>query len=214
MRWSLKERLKVNKEESKGVKRTMEFAFVIHGKSNIAVLLLKQGYAKTALSKFKEENSKYFEQLIEADSHASNNKLGVYSNKAAKIYKFIYSTKNSQSAKSIFSTLSEKGNLKGVIDFWFSGQKFKIRIDTENCYIGFSLIGIKIPMSDQNHPEITEISNTAKEFAKTLLHQRDAVVIVKFIDKKGTFLGTCGLATTQRKVKVRTMLKFYYQNDL
>ena len=150
MRWSLKERLKVNKEESKDVKRTIGFASVIHGKSNIAVLLLKQGYVKTALSKFKEENSKYFEQLIEADSHASNNKLGVYSNKAAKIYKFIDTTKNSKSAKTIFSTLTEKGNLQGVIDFWFSGQKFKIRIDTENFYIGFSLIGIKIPMPDQN----------------------------------------------------------------
>ena len=87
------------------------------------------------------------------------------------------------------------------MDFLFSGQKFKIRIDTENCYIGFSLIGIKIPIPDQNQPEITEISNTVKEFAKTLLHQRDVVVNIKYINKKGTFLGNMWIGNDSKKSK-------------
>lgn len=193
--------IELKKGGREGEKMTMEFATIFVNDKNLAELVLERGYAKTALSKFKEENSKYFEKLIEADSKASNKKQGVYSNKDAKIYRFIDTSKNSKAARTIYSTLSSKPSLMGVVEFCFSGQKFKIRLDSENCSIAFSLIGVKIPMPDANQPGITEISDSAKEYAKSTLHQRDVMINVKYIDKRGTFLGNIWLYDSQKKKK-------------
>ena len=56
-------------------------------------------------------------------------------------------------------------------------------------------------MPDPNQPEITEISNIAKEFAKTSLHQRDVIINIKYIDKKGTFLGNMWIGNESKSGK-------------
>ena len=132
---------------------------------------------------------RYFEELIAADTKAAGKKAGIHSTKEAKIYRFIDTSKNSKAARTIYSTLTSKPSIKGVIEYCFSGQKYKIRLDSENCSVAFAQIGVKIPQPDPNQPGITEISNNAKEYAKNSLHQRDVVINVKYMDKRGTFLG-------------------------
>lgn len=71
-------------------------------------------------------------------------------------------------------------------------------------------------MPDPNQPEITEISNIAKEFAKSYLHQKDVVINVKYIDKKGTFLGNMWIGNDSKKGKgenyAKTLLSKGYAN--
>lgn len=193
--------IEIKKGKFEGQKRQMEFATIFVGGKNLSELVLERGYAKTSLSKFKEENSKYFENLIAADTKASNKKAGVHSNKEAKIYRFIDTSKNTKAARTIYSTLTSKSTLYGVVEFTLSGQKFKIRLDDENCSIGFGLIGINIPQPDNNQPGITDISDKAKEYAKHTLHQKDVAINVKYIDKRGTFLGNLWLYDGQKKKK-------------
>ena len=38
----------------------------------------------------------------------------------------------------------------GIVDYCFSGMRFKIRIDSENTFISFSLLGIKCMPNDKN----------------------------------------------------------------
>lgn len=58
----------------------MEFATLfIKDKDNLSVKILQNGLAKANLSKFAEENSKYFEDLINAEKKASNDKVGLFS---------------------------------------------------------------------------------------------------------------------------------------
>jgi len=45
-------------------------------------------------------------------------------------------------------------------------------------------------MPDANQPEITVISEKAKEEARLALHQHDVLVNIKYMDKRGNFLGT------------------------
>ncbi|CAI2381553.1 unnamed protein product [Moneuplotes crassus] len=124
-----------------------------------------------------------------ADTHASTKKLGVYSNKEANIYRFIDTSRNSKAAKAIYSSISAKPVLYGVVEYCFSGQRFKIRVDSENCSIAFGLIGVKIPQPDANSPTLTNISELAKNYAKNVLHQRDVALNIKYMDKRGSFLG-------------------------
>jgi len=186
--------IEIKSGANEGNKRLMEFATVFIGKNNLAVSVLEKGFAKTQLSKFKEENSKYFEDLIAASTKASNKKAGIHSNKEANIIRQLDTSKNSKSAKNIYSTLTGKNEISGVVEFCFSGQKLKIRLDSENCSIAFGLIGIKIPQPDANQPGITEVSELAKDYVKSNYHQRDVVINVKYMDKRGTFLGNMWMA--------------------
>jgi hypothetical protein len=40
--------------------------------------------------------------------------------------------------------------LAGVVEYCFSGMRFKIRLVGENCYIALNLLGVKTLSSDQN----------------------------------------------------------------
>lgn len=40
--------------------------------------------------------------------------------------------------------------LNGVIEYCFSGMRFKVRLDSENTAIGFSLFGVKTMANDKN----------------------------------------------------------------
>ena len=58
----------------------MEFATLfLKDKENLSVKILQNGFAKSNLSKFAEENSKYFEEMIQAEKKASTAKVGVFS---------------------------------------------------------------------------------------------------------------------------------------
>jgi len=50
--------------------------------------------------------------------------------------------------------MNSKANkqLRGVVDYCFSGMKYKVRIDGESCYIAFGLNGVKTLNNDKNQP--------------------------------------------------------------
>ena len=50
--------IEIKHGDQKGNKKIMEFATIFVGKTNLAQAILEKGFARTALSKFKEENSK------------------------------------------------------------------------------------------------------------------------------------------------------------
>lgn len=79
--------------------------------------------------------------------------------------------------------------MDAVVDYVFSGSRFKLRIDRENVVIGFGLQGIRVPQPDQNSKISTQLSNEAKNFSKSHLHQRDVQIEVRHMDKKGNFFG-------------------------
>jgi endonuclease YncB( thermonuclease family) len=80
--------------------------------------------------------------------------------------------------------------MNGVVEYCFSGMRFKVRLDGENTAIGFNLLGVKTMANDKNQPELLEFSNEALAFAKSVLFQRDVVVEPDFADKRGSFFGT------------------------
>lgn len=48
--------------------------------------------------------------------------------------------------------LSKRADRKfqGVIEHCFSGMKFKVRLEGENCYIALALLGVRTLSSDKN----------------------------------------------------------------
>lgn len=105
----------------------MEFATIfIKDKENLSVKVLQNGLAKANLSKFAEENSKFYEELVVAEKKASDAKLGLFSKKTPKIYKFVDVSMNAKSAKTVENVLVNQGVLEGMVDFVFSGSRLKL----------------------------------------------------------------------------------------
>lgn len=79
----------------------MEFATLIlkSNDQNVSEQLILKGFAKTNVSKFAEENSKFAEVLMKAEKVATEKKLGLHSKKEANIYKYIDTTVNSKASK-------------------------------------------------------------------------------------------------------------------
>lgn len=40
--------------------------------------------------------------------------------------------------------------INGVVEYCFSGMRYKIRLDSENTAISFSLLGVKTMANDKN----------------------------------------------------------------
>ena len=78
---------------------------------------------------------------------------------------------------------------KAVIEYCFSGMRFKVRLDQEGRLIALNLLGVKTMAQDKNQPTLLEYANDALRFAKSSLYQRDVTVELMFADKRGTFFG-------------------------
>lgn len=108
----------------------MEFATLfVKDKENLSTKIISNGLGKANLSKFAEENSKYYEELVLAEKKAATAKIGLYSKKTANIYKFVDVSMNAKSAKTVENILVDQGPLEGMVDFVFSGSRLKIRVD-------------------------------------------------------------------------------------
>ena len=130
----------------------MDFAAVFLEKTgkNIACTLLEKGLLKTNLLKNGENASKFLEDLLAAEKKAVDGKLALHGKSDVQIRTFNDLSISSKKAKDFEQLIRKRVNKKmnGVVEYCYSGQRFKIRIDSENVYVNFSLLGIKTPSND------------------------------------------------------------------
>jgi len=174
--------------------RKMDFASVILQKNskNVSVSLLEQGLLKTNLAKNGDNASKFLEDMLAAEKKAADAKKNMHSASIAPVRVFADFVNNPKQAKDFEAMFTKKQSNKvaGVVEHVFSGMRFKVRLDSENCYIAFNLLGVKTMMNDKNQPELLELSNEALYMARETLFQRDVVIYIEFADKRGSFFGT------------------------
>jgi staphylococcal nuclease domain-containing protein 1 len=184
------------KQGEKEGERNMEFAsvFVHKNDKNVSIASIEKGFSKVAVAKFNDESSKYFEQMIEAETVAKKSKLGMHSGQQAPMHIFTDLISQPKKLQTFEATLMKKGragnNLTGVIEYCFSGQRFKVRIESESVCIPLCIHGIRCMTYDQNQPQAMELANEGKDFAKWNLHQKDVTIELEFTDKKGNFFGS------------------------
>lgn len=154
-------KVKVIMEFSKTVKageqdRNMDFASVFLEKNgkNIAVMLLEKGLLKTNVTKSGDNASKFIEDLLAAEKKAVDNKSGIFSTASAPIRIFNDLVANSKKAKDFEAMIMKRPNRKmtGVVEYCFSGMRFKVRLDGENTAIALNLLGVKTMTNDKNQP--------------------------------------------------------------
>lgn len=169
--------------------------FLEKNNKNVSCYLLEKGLLKTNVTKSGDNASKYLEDLLASEKKASDARIALHSNQAAPIRVFNDLVNNPKKSKDFEAMVMKRPNRKmnGVVEYCFSGMRFKVRLDGENTAIAYSLLGVKTLVNDKNQPQLLEWANEAQQFAKDTLFQKEVVVEPEFCDKRGNFFGTLTL---------------------
>lgn len=139
-----------------GDDRNMDFAsvFLQTNNKNLSVTLLEKGLLRTNVTKSGDNASKFLEDLLAGEKKGVDAKSGVHSSKAAPVRLYNDMVQNTKKSKEFENMVMKRPDrkLNGVVEYCFSGMRFKIRVDSENASIGFNLLGVKTMANDKNVP--------------------------------------------------------------
>ena len=154
-------KVKVVMEFSRMVKagdaeKNRDYASVILDKNskNVSCCLLLKGLVKTNVTKSGDNASKFLEDLLSSEKKASDARIGLHSSNPAPLRIYNDLVNNPKKSKDFEAMLFKRPNRKmtGVVEYCFSGMRFKVRLDNENTAIAYSLLGVKTVTNDKNQP--------------------------------------------------------------
>jgi staphylococcal nuclease domain-containing protein 1 len=175
-----------------GSEMTMEFASLWLEERNVGERLVSQGLAYVINPRGDDETSKYLPALREAEQAAREQRRNIHSTAAAPIHRIndLVSSRNMSKTRSFESSLVGEVRHVAVVDFVYTGARFKVRVPQENCQFVFSILGVRALNPDPNQPEQDKVAKEAIDYAKNTLFQRDVEIEVSSADMKGVFYGT------------------------
>ena len=106
--------------------------------------MVTEGLAVTQHHRDDEEKSPRYDLLVAAENVAKEAKKGVHSTGAYKPMTANDLT-DPKKAKAYSGSLMRAGVLKAVVEFVFSGSRFKVFVPAENCHVMFALENLKSP---------------------------------------------------------------------
>ena len=177
--------------------RTMKFYTIYYPNEKneeecINVQLIKNGLANLTNYKIEEGNpSKEFDLMLKAEQEAKNNKLGLYSPKTPPLCTYSDLLASGKTKKKEFiNFLTGLTHLDCVVDFCFSANKFKLRIDKKQVLIPFGLIGVKSFTNDKNNSSLFQkYFKISHDFVVNTILHRDGICDIIQADRIGNYFG-------------------------
>lgn len=178
------------------------FCTVYQNDQNIAVILVESGYATVmTFGRGDAERSVDYEVLVMAEGKAKAAHKGLHSSPDKVPVRRVIdlcvdnnadNKKRAEQitrAKSSLQTFERAGPMKAIVDYVFSGARFKVTVPKQSTVFIFALSGLKVPRKGDGEADSEEISNNALSFAKDKLHQLEVTVEVNGVDQGGNFNG-------------------------
>ena len=165
---------------------------MVKNNKNIAQLLVASGYA-TVIKHRKDDNnrSSAYDLLLQTEEEAINGEKGMHSKKDPPINRIVDASENITKARSFFPSLQRQGKLKGIVEYVWSGSRFKVWIPTQNCRLTFILSGIKTPKPPMKEGQKgDEFGIEAARYSSKRVMQRDVEIVVENQDKVGGYIGS------------------------
>eukprot|EP01111_Echinosteliopsis_oligospora_P009258 TRINITY_DN2685_c0_g2_i5.p1 TRINITY_DN2685_c0_g2~~TRINITY_DN2685_c0_g2_i5.p1 ORF type:complete len:1028 (-),score=381.77 TRINITY_DN2685_c0_g2_i5:46-3129(-) len=181
--------------------------------SNLAVALVDAGFAWVMQYKGGEQRSQDYEALLIGETKAAASHKGLHGaqDKApTKRYNDLCVDARDKKAranqiahaKTHVTFLQGKGPQKCIVDYVFSGARFKLTIPGQTCMLIFAISGLRVPRREEETqgeddeqqqqkaaPGTKTISDEALAYSRERLHQRDASVEILSVDNGGNFVG-------------------------
>ena len=185
------------KGPNKSTHRVMKFYTIYYTDDKneskcINVEVIENGLANLTNYKIEEGNpSKEFDSMLKAEQEAKKNKVGLYSKKVPPLCTYSDLLSSGKTKKKEFiNFLTGLVNLDCVVDFCFSANKFKLRIDQKQVMIPFGLIGVKSFTNDKNNSSLFQkYFRKSYDFVVNTILQRDGVCDIVQADKVGNYFG-------------------------
>jgi len=158
----------------------------ISRRKNVAVSLVMQGLAECVRHRQDDPRSRYFDQLLDAEVKAHRAKRGIHSTGEPPNTKFRDLTLVKGASRLETSSLIRLGRTKAVVEYVFSGGRFKIFVPKENCFVFFALSGLRCPARARKSRVGEPLAEEAFHFSRTNFMQRDVEIEIEDTDKGGT----------------------------
>ncbi len=165
---------------------TITFATIFYDSIPIGTGLLRKGLAEFVTPRLNDKASIAIKSYSEAYEEAKKKNQGIHSDSTTDLrYLDLSFSENRKKFKTDFLLKGVDDWEPGVVEYCFSGSRYKLRFDKNKLYFIFSLNGIKTLMRDPNMPNHERFANLATNFAKSNASQRDVLFKISKIDKKG-----------------------------
>ena len=177
----------------------LAFGTLSVGKRNdIGELLVSEGLATTQRHREDEEKSPNYDALCLAEASAKETKKHIH---ASEEYKkpTTNDLTDPKKAKAYSGSLMRAGNMKAVVEYVFSGSRFKVYIPSENCHVAFACEYIRCPQHTQptavvgargaQQKNAEPFGDAAKRFARLILHQRAVEINARGVTMGGVITG-------------------------
>ncbi|PON97497.1 Nuclease domain-containing protein [Trema orientale] len=152
---------------------------------NVAELVIGRGFGTVIRHRDFEERSNYYDALLAAESRAISGKKGIHSAKDPPVMHITdLVTASSKKARDFLPFLQRARKIPAVVEYVFSGHRFKVLLPKETCSIALSLSGVRCPGRDEPYSE------EAIALMRRKIMQRDVEIEVETVDRNGTFLGS------------------------
>lgn len=172
-------------------------------KRSVAEMLVKEGLA--VVTRHRDEGrAENYDDLLFAETAAKAGKKGMFSGGPAPLPPRVTDLSlDSKKARSYLPHLQREAAVRAVVEYVFSGSRFKVYIPSENCSVMLALTSLRTPNpprgsavpGDKNARAGDPFGEDAKTHARQHLHQRTIEVSFADMDKNGVALGSVSVLT-------------------
>jgi len=183
------------KDSDKVLPRKAFYTVVTSTKKNLAVMLVKKGYATVIPHGRDGDRSPDYDDLLEAESAAKSTRAGVHGKVSAAPELRLNDLsgkgdKNRKGAlKQLHSTVTRRAQvLDAVVEYVLAPARLKVRLPKEGVVVVIAIAGIRVPRDTDAEPAILE---AALGYTREHLMQRQIKVRLEaFVDASSTLTAT------------------------
>lgn len=174
-----------------------QFGKISVGKrEDVGEVLVSEGLATTQRHRDDDEKSARYDELLAAESMSKAAKKCIHSDKEYKA-KIINDLSDPKKAKTYAGALQRAGRTKAIVDYVFSGSRYKLFVPTENCYIMFALSNVRSPQPSPNPGAVSRgqarvaepFGDASKRHARVCLQQRQVEIECSGVTQGGVMTG-------------------------
>jgi len=165
-------------------------------RKNPAVSLVMQGLGEPVRHRQDDPRSRCYDQLLDAEVKAQRAKKGIHTDKQPPKHSFRDLTMTKGASRREFPALMRQKKHKAMIEYCFSGGRFKVFLPSQNCFLFFAISGLRCPnrarkaRTPKDQPREAEpMSEEAHTYSRLNLMQRQVTIEIEDMDKGGTALG-------------------------
>jgi staphylococcal nuclease domain-containing protein 1 len=164
-------------------------------KGDVGEALISEGLASTQFHKDGEETSPRYDELRAAEAIAKASKKGLHSEKEYKPPSIV-DLSDPKKARAYSESLIRGGKLKAVVDYCFSGSRFKMSVPSENCYIMFAPDAVRSPQPSPPAGITRQVRNAepfgdaSRRYARLTVLQRNVEIDCSGMTKGGVITGS------------------------